>query len=293
MSRTLFRAQRGLTLVELMVSMVLTCLLAVAAAELYQTGSASYRTVDEAQAIEDTGRLALDLIGRSVRQAGLRNFTQRDGKGMAHTRRTGAGILPGVRGFDNSRASAASINAGDGDSRGNGYNASDTLAVRFHGNSLPGNPEEPDGTVLDCLGIAQRTPASEADAGLSLFTVDASASGEPELRCTSAGKPSSRKRQTQPVALGVETFQVVYGSDTDGDGSPDTWTDAAGVAAWGRVAVVRVGLVVRGAPGSAQRAVPARFHPLGTSFGAVFDAPADGRLRRVFTASWQLRNAQE
>lgn len=287
------RAQRGLTLVELMVSMALTCLLTVAAAELYQAGSASYRTVDEAQAIEDTGRLALELIGRAVRQAGLRNFTQRDAKGMAHTRRTGGGILPGVRGFDNSRASASSINAGDGESRGNGYNASDTLALRFHGSSMPGNAGEPDGTVLDCLGIAQRTPASESDTGLSLFTVDVGASGEPELRCTSAGKPSSRRRQTQPVALGVETFQVAYGTDTNGDGAPDTWTAADGVAAWSRVAGVRVGLVVRGAPGSAQRAVPARFHPLGESFGPAFDAPADGRLRRVFTASWQLRNAQD
>ncbi|MET0312094.1 MAG: PilW family protein [Burkholderiaceae bacterium] len=285
--------QRGLTLVELLVSLALTCVLTIASAQLYETGSASYRTVDEAQAMEDTGRLALDLIGRSVRQAGFRNFTQRDASGAAHTRRAGAGISPGVRGYDNSRTTPVTLNQGDGRTGSDGLNGSDTLALRFHGSSLPNDPAEPDGTVIDCLGIAQRTPVSETDIGLSLFAVDIGSSGEPELRCTSAGKPSSRKRQTQPIALGVESFQVAYGSDTDGDGLPETWSDATGVAAWSRVAAVRVGLVVRGSPGSAQGTQAARLHPLGESFGTAFNAPADGRLRRVFTASWQLRNAQE
>jgi type IV pilus assembly protein PilW len=263
--------------------------LALACASLYQAGGAAYRTVDEAQALQDTGRFALEVIGRSVRSAGFRNHSVPS---------TGAG-MPGVRGFDNSRASAVKVNEGDGDSRGRGVNQSDTLAVRFHGTSLPGSPATPDGTAMDCLGIAQRAPSGPADVGLSLFAVEVSASGEPELRCTSSGKPSSGSRQTQPIAIGVETFQVAYGTDADADGTADRWTDATSVADWASVVAVRVGLVLRGGIGSAQGNAGGKLYPLGETFagaahaGREFMAPADGRLRRVVGATFLLRNPQD
>jgi type IV pilus assembly protein PilW len=286
-------AQRGLTLVELLVSLLLTSVLALACASLYQAGGTAYRTVDEAQALQDTGRFVLEVIGRSVRNAGFRNHS------MPATT-TG---LPGIRGFDNSKASAVKVNEGDGDARGRGVNQSDTLALRFHGTSPPGDPATPDGAAMDCLGIAQRAPSTPADVGLSLFAVEISSSGEPELRCTSSGKPSSRSRQTQPIAMGVETFQVAYGTDANEDGTADRWTDATSVTDWTAIVAVRVGMVLRGGIGSAQgkkdSAAGGKLYPLGETFagagheGREFTVPADGRLRRVVGATFQLRNPQD
>jgi type IV pilus assembly protein PilW len=54
---------------------------------------------------------------------------------------------------------------------------------------------------------------------------------------------------SSPVAIaeGIETMQIEYGRDTDGDGAPDTWTVDPGLtgAAWGQVAAVKLHILAR------------------------------------------------
>ena len=107
------------------------------------------------------------------------------------------------------------------------------------------------------------------------------------------------------MARGVETFKVMYGVDCQGspcvrDGVPDRWVSAADVGAgnWPYVKAVRVGLILRGPPGSAQAASGDDLYPLGKDFstgltaaGLKFTPPNDGRLRRVYTTTFMLRNS--
>ena len=62
--------QRGLTLVEIMVSMVLMLMVAIATVALYNVSSSSYRTVDANQELQDSARFAMEVIGQAARSAG-------------------------------------------------------------------------------------------------------------------------------------------------------------------------------------------------------------------------------
>ena len=116
------------------------------------------------------------------------------------------------------------------------------------------------------------------------------------------------------VARGIESFQIMYGIDLcktaagtvdatgcTRDGVPDRWVSASNVgsaANWSSVKAIRVGMVLRGAPGSSQVAQANTLYPLGMAFvnglnenGLTFAAPADGRLRRTYINTFFLRNA--
>lgn len=299
-------AQRGLTMVELLVSLVLASLITLAAVALYTVTGSSHRTIDAAQELQDSGRFALEVIGQAARQAGYQNYAQRDGSGNENTRRFVATSFPTVRGFNNAKVASPTNIDDDGATNNGGYNNSDTLALRFHGSSKLDNAVAPDGSMIDCQGIAQNYPSNGDDVALSLFWVKTDSTAEPALQCISRGNPdgASLSRNTQPILKGVETFQVMYGLDADGDSVPEKWVSGQNVADWKQVATIRVGFVIRGAPGSGQgpSANPAdnKLYPLGKEFtgsateaGLVFTPPNDGRLRRVFNATFKLRNPQD
>ncbi|MDR3454365.1 MAG: PilW family protein [Rhodoferax sp.] len=299
-------AQRGLTMVELLVSLVLASLITLAAVALYTVTGSSYRTIDAAQELQDSGRFALEVIGQAARQAGYQNYAQRDGSGNENTRRFAATSFPTVRGFNNAKVASPTNIDDDGATNNGGYNNSDTLALRFHGSSKLDNAVAPDDSMIDCQGVSQNYPANGDDVALSLFWVKTDSTGEPALQCISRGNPKSPglSRNTQPILKGVETFQVMYGLDTDGDSVPEKWVSGQNVADWKQVAAIRVGFVIRGAPGSSQgpsaNAADNKLYPLGKEFtgssteaGLVFTLPNDGRLRRVFNATFKLRNPQD
>ena len=68
--RVLIR-QRGLTLVELMVSLVLSLVLMLGAMQLFVGSKQTYRLSDSLARVQESGRFALDLLAREVRQAGF------------------------------------------------------------------------------------------------------------------------------------------------------------------------------------------------------------------------------
>lgn len=100
-----------------------------------------------------------------------------------------------------------------------------------------------------------------------------------ELVCASGGGAP------EVVVDGVEAFKVLYGVDADGDYSVDRYTPQPLAADWGQVRTVRVCVVVRafsqGTSPTAQRYEDCS--------GVTQTAP-DSRLRRVLSATYQLRN---
>ena len=64
------RAARGLTLIELMVSLVIGLLLAIVALSTYLYSKQAYNAVSENSQLEENGRMALDLLTRYVQSAG-------------------------------------------------------------------------------------------------------------------------------------------------------------------------------------------------------------------------------
>ena len=204
-------------------------------------------------------------------------------------------------GFDKSAVSATNYgSAGSGT-----VNNSDSLAIRFYGSSAfdASGAKVADNTVFTCTGAAVPASTTMGELGLSVFSVRLY-QGEPELYCSS--NPGSGTRTSAQIARGVESFQVMYGVDLctgtpcTRDGVPDRWVSAADVASadWRHVRAVRVGLVLRGSPGSSQASDGQTLYPLGEKFvsgvsgaGLSFTPPADGRLRRTYVTTYMLRNS--
>lgn len=304
--------QHGLTLVELLVSMALLGIVTVATVSLYTVAQQNYRTVDTTQEMQDNARFAFDLIGQSLKLAGYQEymprydtsiykiFTDRVFDSTTNTCATSpvfganASGIQSVTDVDDCGGNVAST-----------WNSSDTLAVRFFGVGTPADPTQPDGSVVDCQGVAQPSPLVASDLAISLFYVSTNAKdGEPELSCISRNIASATARNSQPIIKGVESFQVMYGIDTDGDTVPNRWVSANSVVAsggWAAVRAVRVGMILRAARGSSQGpsvdTAKNTLYPLGKDFigtsteaGLAFAAPSDGRFRRAFTTTFLLRN---
>lgn len=304
--------QKGVTLVELMVSLVLASVITLAAVALYITGLSSYRTVDAGQELQDNGRFALEVIGQAVRQAGFQNYPEGHGLRWSDTYVTNTDLYPTIRGFNNAKVTSITSVDNDGANNNGGVNNSDTLALRFHGASKASDRTKADGSMIDCQGVAQTAPLQANDlsaVALSLFWVRTETDNEPSLQCISRGSPAASTfvRNSQPLIRGVETFQVMYGidSETPPNSVPNQWVSAQSIGTndWTKVAAIRVGFVLRGAPGSSQAPKGStednKLYPLGKDFtgnsteaGLVFTPPNDGRMRRVFNATFTLRNPQ-
>lgn len=309
--------QAGLTLVELMVSLVIISLITVAALALYTTSAGTYRTTDANQALQDNARFIFELFSQAVRQAGLQDTYQyaQLKSGLAPTynwdvTQFGTPTLLGYRalfGANNARvASATSGNDfGADDNAGSTNNNSDVFGVRYFGSSRQSDITTADGSIVDCRGSTVAYPMIVGDIGLSLFMVGTGSTGEPELQCI-----NRERKQVWPMVGGVETLQIVYAVDTDtgstADNSPNRWLNAAQVssaALWPKVRMIRIGMVLRGPPGSAETQATA-LYPLGEEFskvsgspstevGLIFTPPKDGRLRRTFAFNIAVRNNLE
>ncbi len=308
---------KGVTLVELLVSLVLVSIITLAALAMYTSSSSTYRTTDANQELQDNARFIFDTFSQAVRQAGLQDSAQyaifqaqnQPALAPSHVWDIARfGTQPALFGANNAKLTSSS-DYGVDDSVG--YNNSDVFGVRYFGSSTPTEVLTADGSIIDCSGNKIPYPKDQGDIGQSLFQVVLSTtSGEPELMCVNQSSATSN-----PIVSGVESLQIMYAVDTDAgataDTTPNRWLNAKQVAAglyWPKVRTVRIGMVLRGAAGSAVGAPNASvLYPLGEEFSKVsgslpatggtdgwtFVPPNDNRLRRAFTFNIAVRNNLE
>lgn len=308
--------QRGVTLVELMVAMAIGLVVILAASIAFLAGQKLFNTNADVQAMQDSLRFARYVVQSVVRQAGYVDYApdrQTDGVAVVASNAAVLGNGAGTDDLNVVGATNATVKGND-DSVGTHDTdkaaQNDSLLIRFFGRSKADEDVE-DGTIIDCLGNAQKGPSATptaADRVWSFFYVAVGADGVPALYCkyrTDAGDFKGEQ-----LARGVEKFKVVYGYDADGDSVPDAWIDAKGIAVkaeasgsqvnveWRRVVAVRVGIVVRSdrANGDLKKVKdqPYTLYPLGPEFKDVsFDPPDDGRFRSVASFTLMLRNVMK
>lgn len=322
-------AQRGVTLVELMVALALGLLVVLAAGAALVVSRQGFRTVDAASQLRDDGRFAASIIQRIVVQGGYLDFKYASTRAASAFRVGGPDVTlvePNIKGFNNATYSTSNSGLLDGTSNtpsGTSLNSSDLLIVRFQPGSVTkaDGSERTDLSMIDCGGNQLSTVSTEANMRIvSAFYVAPDPVGaEPSLMCAWKD-PATNTWQTQTLVKGVETLQVLYGVDgvtanavptAAADSVPEQYMRAdqlvvaSNVAAtndnWARVRSLRIGLVLRGPIRSAQDlAVPAQY-PLGavgvmnssSDPGSVFPAQTDGRLRQTVTFTIHLRNIQD
>jgi type IV pilus assembly protein PilW len=331
------RHQRGLTLIELLVAMGLGLLIVSVAGTALLLGRQGYDAVDSSTQLRDRQRLAIDLITRTIVQAGFEDY----GSATA-TFRSGAAdktlIEPDIFGWNNAiyavpggldLSNVTQITNGNRPGKCGGVsdtsctNGSDILVVRYQGVTDSSTPANADNTMLNCGGVSERglTTNDLNERGVSIFHVGRGADGEPSLYCAYYSHKNSGAGwvDSTPLIEGVESFQILYGTDrvtpntapvTDDpaqDSVAERWLRAdqlsvAGNAVatrnnWRRVRAVRVGLVLRGPVGSAQQSIVGTSVPLGSAYanntddvGSALSIPADRRLRMTSTFTVHVRS---
>ncbi len=285
-NRRLSRAQLGFTLVELLVALALSAVIAAAAVASLSVAQQGFTSVDASTQLRDNGRFATDLIQRLAVQSGYQDVTFAGAtrqnefavKGAASNpdpNVTGAdnalvklSLLPDITSAYINRNGASSANSGCASSTDTSCaNGSDVLILRYQSSASVADATTTDGSMINCAGAAETTvPIDKNDRIISIFHVARSSNGEPSLMCSYL---ASGVWTTQPVVQGVESFQVLYGVDGFSgtanaaftgpqDSVPDKYLRASqmvvgGVADsaatydnWRRVRSLRIGLVLRG-----------------------------------------------
>ena len=318
----------GMTLVELLIAMAVSGLIAVAAVSVLGVGRKGFAAVDAGSQLQENGRFAMEILQRLTLQAG---YLEISNAASLHPGDLLVDMQPGVSGFNNATPLASdpankSVARVSASSLGYG---SDVLVLRYQAPASLDDSGTADASMIDCAGNAATSTVDKNEQIVSVLHVATGPDGEPALMCTvatgkSAGSP-------QPLVKGVESFQVLYGVDhvvsNMAPAMPAAKSnfvnrylrademvvsgDAAGTAAnWRRVRSLRIGMVLRSSASASRMGDPKTFYPLGgapaaehgaegSAFssdndpGTVLLREPDGRLRRAVTFTVDLRNEQD
>jgi type IV pilus assembly protein PilW len=301
--------QRGLTIVEILVALLVSLILIAGVIQIFVGTRQTYRFQDALARVQENGRFALETISRDVRLAGfvgcttLISVTPNPVPPLAinYTRDTyisgvppvGLGQAPGtdvvtLRMLEpgTMRLSADMLNPGDAitvPANVQGLAPGDVVGVAdcnnvdlFTVNAVAGA-----GPVTvspnDVLRVAYVTGAELTRYREVTYYVAPGASGDLALWRRDDGVDTE-------LVDGVEDLWMRYGEDLDNNGSPDAYVGAAGVLDWSRVRSVRFSLLLA----SSEDNVTGGPQPV--DFRGAALAPGDNRYRQVLTTTVGLRN---
>jgi type IV pilus assembly protein PilW len=228
-----------------MIALVLGAFLLAGVLQVFVSAKQTFAVQDGLSRLQENGRSAMDFMGRRVRMASYWACLAR---------------APGdIVGTDDNAASGDNID-----------NGTDTITLRGAF----------DASVAATITGACRTPVNTGAgyytnaASMAAYFVD---NGVLFERIGAGGTAN-------PLIEGVENMQILYGEDTDGDGSANYYVPADEIVNMDRVVAVRVSLLVR----SLEDNLTAE--PVPYTYNGATTTPTDRRLRRVFTSTFAMRN---
>ncbi|MDD5388420.1 MAG: PilW family protein [Gallionellaceae bacterium] len=252
----------GLSLIELMVAITLGLMITTSLGYILMGSRSTYRTQDASARVQDTGRFALEFIGRQIRVAGRTDITPLASDGRVEL---GVDIEPITT--KNTLDSSGNITKK--------RSTATELIVQYQLTDLNGQ------AIQDCNGFGV-TPPVDAN---KIVNVNGTVLGHYATVFNTISRDVSMQLQclgnggaTQPFAEEVEELQFRY---TTGNG---TWaaTPTAPVRA------VEVCIRVRSSANGVVNTTQTIRDCAGNNFTPN---PADTRLRRTFTSVFALRNS--
>lgn len=278
------QAQRGQSLIELMVALALGLVISGAAIQLFLANQITVNFQRGMNDVQANGRFALDILTRSTRLAGLNSsstYSEVSGKAIG-------GIVMATS--DVPGLASTSTDIARNDALAAGISDSDQLVVQYLGMTgmvdCEGNSVVADRMVIERYFVRNdditNTAALACDAGNWFI-----AGGVPTI--TGYGDAG------QVLVAGVDSFQVLYGLDNGADGQPlvsryvnaDTYTTTTPGT---KILAVRVALYLRSADRAGDAEPITTAVPVLDSTIAAGGVPNDARLRRLFVNTVALRN---
>ena len=315
------RHVRGLTLIEMMVSLAIGLVIVVAVLYAYM-GSATAARMTEAQGrMNEDAQAALAILSQHLRMAGNNldqpnrvEATRRNPVYAPYTQTTTVTLTAySVRGCDRNFGNTTGAAALDDLTCAGTSTLPDSIAVNYEAdrfNTIPtaaGNPTDCLGNTLPTwtenlttiVGAATATTAVNYAVADNRFYVN-TVGGTPSLYCKGNGAPTP-----QPLVENIEDLQFTYGTvpanATTSVANIAGYLSAGGVTSepslvaaypleedrWRQVKAVRICLVVRSENPIVSDLASARYRRCD---GTMETNPPDLRLRRAYTKTVVLRN---
>lgn len=226
--------QRGLTLIELMLAMVIGLILISGILTVYLGSKKSYTVRDQVSLMEENARAALHSLTRHIEHAGYAS----DSGMLVNNYIIPTSVTPtagvcsnGDANIQNTAILQDTDDAVAGDTIGVGFYSDERVLSDCTESNLP----------AECR--VDQAPDRQATMIYNTFLVGDDADNIPTLYC--AGSLNSVR---QPLAQGVENIQFRYGVDTDDDGAVNQYMNASDIQAgamWERIMSVQVAILVR------------------------------------------------
>lgn len=269
-------AQQGLSLVEIMISLLLGSLLSIGIIRVFSGTQASNNIIIGEARLTENSRFAADALAHQLRQTGLRTTPEQlpalvfdsTNPAVAGTNGTAVAddqtrsVVVNIAGATNLTLPAVKANT-------------DTLTVRYQGLD--------DGTVQDCLG----GNVDGNDTAVDTFFIAAAAATEASefalycqtARVDSLGVGTLDANGAVPLSSDSRDLQVLFGEDTDGDGVANRFVpaDNAGLD-MSAVIALQLTMVISGA------------RPLSVAQLAGNTTTTEADLQRSFQRTISLRN---
>ncbi len=262
--------QRGLSMIELMLAMVLGIFLIGGISTVYISSKKTYKATNQLSQQDENARIAIKALREHIEHAGymttgIRNF--------AHMV-TSTPSSVNCSGGDSNIVNASSIRL----SKNNLNSFGDSVAVAFRADSR---------LLRDCSGGGLPAACLSSSAASmvynSFFVAQPNASRPPALYCG-----GSRNYVIQPLAEGVENIQFLYGEDNDGADNGwvvSQYVTANAVTDWSNIIAIKAALLVRSVDTVFDYAESKNYNLFGESI-----TTNDKYQRAVYTTTIYLRN---
>ena len=272
-----FQQQRGMSLVELMIAMLLGTMLIAGAVKIFSSNSQALRLQQQVSSVQETARLTMELLQADLRRAGQGG--------------TLAGGWPPVRGWNGWNAAGSSPGL---------LAASDVIQIGYLApeamTDCEGNAAQPGDTINNMYSVGRDTNPDIA----ALFC-------DGRVVTPAGGVTNGAGFPGVALLRGVESFQVNLGvrpapaagarADVNGYGTPQNYVipEVSGNATNALVVSIRFGLVVRSEQGIQGVQAPANPIPLldttlTASTMAAVKVDNKFPVHRVFVKTVALRN---
>lgn len=255
------RNQRGLSIIELLVAMVIGLLLMTGVLQVFLASKQTYSSNEAASRLQENGRFALEFIAQSVRMAGYLE--------VANSKKSPPMPIAGINCTTSNVCSSQGVGS-----------ASDTLGVGLQ-------PRLIDGFRRDCRGHQLTGANANTDTIINHFAVITGS-----LTCKAKNLTTGNwvKEDSSPLALveGIDALQVQYGinAGTSVDGVRQ-YVSADRVNNWNNVVAIRIAVLANSVTATSP---PTPRRPYVLLDAAPFTPEDDGRARQVFTTTINLRN---
>lgn len=320
------RTQRGFTLIELMIAMVLGLIVAGGIVQVFVNGRQSYRVDQQVAKMQDEARFALDEIGRDLRMASylgevLMPATVTQDPALALGVDCGpAGQADWALGLNdavtNDINTITSVDNANGAAANASFSCIDPAEVRPNSDLvgvkrvladitpiaalLPGTTYIRSNGTISVMYTAPAggplpLPAWDREYVSRIYYIrnfsETPGDGVPSL-CRKALQPGVPPNMgTECIARGIEDLQLSFGLDTDGDSAPDRYLENPTLAELQQVVTARVLLLAR-TQELDMRYTDQRTYRIGN---APDFAPADNFHRRIYSITvgvYNRRNLQ-